>query len=257
MVDWDLNESLDNYLEGRRKGDNPKSKFKVKIFKKDKPTTVKEEFPDLVDGQVHVIHSDEPFYKRMFRKKSAKDDDEVEVTDDVLSDNVSDDEFQREDQEMKEEVRESHAFTERVKAAYAIITGKKPPVVEEEYTTHYEEVDRDLKTERMVDELVEIERKEEELLQEEKELQREKRGVLGSFLSLFRSEKIEEPQEEPEEVHTKEELQELSDDLKEVSRFTIAVIQQLPKRKRDDLKESDAMKEFKGILLKHNLIKEK
>jgi len=59
-----------------------------------------------------------------------------------------------------------------------------------------------------------------------------------------------------EETVSIEEYNRLLMDLKEVSKFSLYVIKNLPKRKLDDLKDSEHLEKFRTILKERNLIKE-
>ncbi|MFO7710754.1 MAG: hypothetical protein R6V53_03255 [Candidatus Woesearchaeota archaeon] len=234
MSQKEFNEFLGNYLSSKRK---PKKRMNVKkMFKKEK----KEEIPELTEG-VQIVETEEPLLKRLFKKKTKE---KVEYEGDIPKEEVEKQlaaaEFDSEEEELEEEIEASPTLKERLKSFFS----RKEENIEDKRSYDDEGY--------LITELEELEKKEEELINQEKMLKSRRRGLIRSIIQMFK----EQPEVQQEVTETSEDTSELEEDLKEVSRFAADVIKRLPRRKIEDLKKSDEFKRFKEILRKRQLIKE-
>ena len=94
------------------------------------------------------------------------------------------------------------------------------------------------------EELDEIEEKEESLFQ----------NLINRMKDFF-APGDDEPIED-ENLEEEKEIDEVNEDFKKIARFTTKIINQLPRRKAEELKRDSDFKDFKEILKKRKLIKE-
>lgn len=223
MVQKDFNNSLDDYISTKRKNDARYS-LPEKTQPVARPKTVYDDTSE--DNQQRK----QPFYQRFLMNNKNKEADA--------------DEFEAEEQEILEEEKASKTFGQKIKGAFGgLFKGK-----DEEPS---EDSEPDIESgKKIIDEIENIDKQEEKLQTETQKLSTKRRGLIKSFFAMFES----APKTSKGEVSL-EDYQKLEADLKEVSKFTIFVLHQIPKRKLDEMKESDQLVQFKEILKKRNLIK--
>jgi hypothetical protein len=130
-----------------------------------------------------------------------------------------------------------------------------------------EEIEEEIekKPEAVKEEMEEVAEDYETMDEVEKEVEKKKEGIFSRFMKIFKgSPKDDDEEDVPVEqverviagkpaVHV--EPDEAREDLKKISKITLHVIQQLPKEKQDEFKQSPEFSEYKTILEKHGLVK--
>lgn len=259
MGQKDFNQFLDNYLTAKRKKQKLLSKDNqlFSFLKKEKPATVSEKFPELDGTQVHVIEKEKGLIDRLIarftaeRKEELGDIDPALVEEQLIEKELGESEFEAVEEEMEQEIEDSPTFGDRVKGFFHKLFGKDHVEVEDEYeTTTYE-------YETPVETAIKSEDVPAQIEEPEEEVYVQRSSIFDSIKSMFGKREVEET-EFTEEANTvsEEKHAELEADLKEIAKFSVSIMKNLPKRKLDDLKESDKFVQYKEILRKRNLIKE-
>ena len=157
-----------------------------------------------------------------------------------------------------EEEEETKEFRDRgfMSRMVAFITGRGRLDPKEEEAVEKEVV------EEFSEEMDEIEEKEQELRSEKQALAKKRGSVIRDFfasLNFLRSrENYDEDVEEASQQQGKPQAQdtrELMQDMREVGKITVKVMQQIPAHKIRAFKESDEFKTFRELMKKYDLIK--
>lgn len=258
MAKKELNDALSVYLNEKRKKHQRNNRQSLGSFFKTKyrDMNVSAEYPELEEGKVHVIEKEKPFLRRMLdNRKRRKENSKVgpDTPTVMPGDNADKDlQFEAEEEEMRQEIEESPSLPEKFRNLFSqMFQGRGNDM---EYSDSYE-----YDAEKLGSELDEIDREEEELVHKEEELQKKRRSILSRIFSVFEreEEQMEEKIEHMEDDSVpREEFEAIRNELKDVSQFTLQLIRQLPKRKIEDLKDSESLSHFKDILRRRGLIKE-
>jgi hypothetical protein len=261
LADKDFNKSMSSYLDAKRKKESIIPK--VQIFRKEKKEKVTELYPDLKDGETHVIEKEEGFLSKIkarFRKKEESIPDEIDP--DIIEEQIQKekdqqigsnfDEFSKEEQEIEEEIKSSPTFFERMKGFFGKVSGREKTEFQYEEAIYEELTEED----RLKHELQELERRAEEIEVERDELEHRKQDVIKKFLRNFEETKKEVSMHRNQEYVSVEEFQKIEADLIEVSKIATYLIRNLTRRKLDIFKESDEFFRFKAILKERKIIRE-
>jgi hypothetical protein len=259
LVDKDFNKSMSSYLDAKRKKDSNIIQ-KVQIFKKEKKDNITELYPDLKEGETHIIDEKESFFSKLkakFLKKEEKivqEDIDSEIIDKQIQKEYTNpiDEFSKEEEEINAEIKSSPTFVERIKKFFSRATGK-----EKEESIYEEMIYEELTEEdRLKHELAELERRAEEIDVERNEIEHKKQHVIKKFLRNFENTKKEVSRHKNQEYISLEEFNRIEEDLIEVSKIATFLIRNLTRRKLDMFKESDEFIRFKTILKERKIIRE-
>jgi len=221
MTQKSLNKEITEYISRRTESD---SKVDVERIRKEAPVqSVSEAHPDLEEGKIHIIQKDDPWLKKIMKGMN-----KVQT--------VSDDEFTKEEERIK--------AASKKRSWSSILFGSDDDIP---------------KPHEFEDEMDKIEKKEEELheeeqtaevIKEEKELGKRKSKTIWGFIGRFRG------KEEVDESG-REETASLQEDMKSIAKITTNVMKKLAPEELSTLKRSAEFEQFKEILKRRNLIKEK
>ncbi|MFH1591727.1 MAG: hypothetical protein ABIC95_07440 [archaeon] len=197
-----------------------------------------------LDGYLEDIkaNEDSPSPKPMTTKKPSHDDTEyVDISEAGVMDYEDDD------------IPEKRSFFSQFLDLFSF--SKTKGEVEEDVEELKEEYDQ---------EYVELEHEEEKIEQEHDDIERRKTGLIRSFLMRLNFLRKDHPEgfdgedesEEYEEVTSKDRLEEIRADMKELGKLSVYFLNRLPPPHMKKIKDSDELVRFKALLKKHNLVKE-
>lgn len=228
MTQKDFNKDIGAYLKQRREGE-----IKIVDFeriKRQAPTqAVSELHPNLEDGKVHIIEK-EPGWIRKLVTKRAEPENVKEVTET---------EFEREEEHIRKKMKKGYWS----RLVNWIRQEELPAPTPKEFEKEMEEL------EEKEEEIKESGAEKEEVKDTEKELHKKRSKAIFGFIGRFRSDNRADA--------LREQIFELEEDLKNISKITTNVMKKLPSEVLQEYKKSYEFEKFKEILKKRNLIKEK
>lgn len=255
MASKDFNTFMDSYIDNIRQ--NKKNDFSVE--KKSKKQEEESVPVNVSSDSVYVIKKPKTFWEKLKEVFTATDEEEfkeeIEDNESLATEEIQD--FEQEDEEIKTE-ESNKGFIEWLKSIFAT-----------KVNDTYEEIDEIPQEE--VDKVIEENKIEYSNETEENnniEYQSENKSFLGKLLSIFgiSIEKAEEDYEEDmkhpiedkiEKTNKTTELKEIKEDMKNIAVIATAAFKKLPKEQFKLFKESNDFAQFKEILKKHGVIREK